>query len=208
MSNENTSKGINWGGVLIGAVLAVGGFWFSHNTPEAVKGIQESLEHQGIPLDLGKTISTIGMFLVLFPVLDFFYFRPLKDAIDERTNTLDRTFGEAEELRAEMTAMRSDYEKRLVQTEADARQQIQSEIKKAQDLRASLEAEARQRADEYLARAQQEIDTEKNRVITDLRSHVIDLTLGATSKILGENMDSERNRKLIDEFIDKVEVPS
>lgn len=207
MSNEPAKQGINWVGVIVGAALAVGGFWFSKNTPEAIKGIQESLEHQGIPLDLGKTISTIGMFLALFPILRFFYIQPLDDAITERTSNLERTFTEAEDLRSEMAQMRSDYEKRLTDTEAAAREQIRSEIAKAQELRAQLEADARSRADEYLKKAQEEIDMEKNRVMTELRIHVVDLTLGATEKILGENMDNDRNRRLVQEFVDKIEVP-
>lgn len=207
MSNEPAKQGINWVGIIIGAVLAVGGFWFSRNTPEAIKGIQESLEHQGIPLDLGKTISTIGMFLALFPILRFFYIQPLDDAITERTSNLERTFAEAEDLRAEMTQMRGDYERRLAETEAAAREQIRAEINKAQELRAQLEADARARADEYLKRAQEDIDMEKNRVLTDLRLYVVDLTLGATEKILGESVDDARNRRLIEEFVEKIEVP-
>lgn len=207
MSNEPAKQGINWAGIVVGAVLAVGGFWFSRNTPEAIKGVQESLEHQGIPLDLGKTISTIGMFLALFPILRFFYIQPLDDAITERTTNLERTFAEAEDLRSEMTQMRGDYERRLVETEAAAREQIRAEINKAQELRAQLEADARSRADEYLKRAQEEIDMEKNHVLTDLRLYVVDLTLGATEKILGENVDDARNRRLIEEFVEKIEVP-
>lgn len=208
MSNEPAQKGINWVGVIIGVVLAVGGFYFSKNPPEAIATLKETLEHQGIPLDLGKTISTIGMFLALFPILNFFYIRPLDEAIHERTSTLERTFAEAEELRAEMTEMRKSYEARLAETEAAAREQIRAEINKAQELRSQLEAEARQRADEYLKKAQEEIDMEKQRVLTDLRLHVVDLTLSATEKILGENVDSERNRKLVQEFVDKLEVPA
>lgn len=208
MSNEPTQKGINWIGVIVGVALAVGGFYFSKHPPEAIGSMQETLMHQGIPLDLGKTISTIGMFLALFPILNFFYIKPLDDAIYERTSGLERTFSEAEDLRSEMATMKGDYERRLTDTEAAAREQIRAEINKAQELRAQLEADARARADDYLKKAQEEIDMEKNRVMTDLRLHVVDLTLGATEKILGENVDSERNRKLVQEFVDKLEVPA
>lgn len=208
MSNETKSSGSMLPGLLVGAVLMVAGGWMAMNhQPEALYNLTKSLEEQGIPLDLGKTVSVIGVFLILFPVIKSFFLNPLSDAIHERTALLESTFTEAETLRSDMTAMRSDYERRLADSEASAREQIQAEIKKAQDLRTQLMAEAAAQKEEMVRKASEEIEAEKNRVLNDLRLHVVDLTLGATAKILGENVDDARNRRLIDEFIDKVEVP-
>ncbi len=161
----------------------------------------------GLELNLSHTMAMVGMMLILFPVIKTFYVQPLSDAIHERTTNLERTFTEAEQLRSEMTKMKSDYEARLVATEAQAREQIQSQIKEAQQLRSDLMAEAASKADELLRKAQEEIIAERSRVITGLRVHVVDLALGATEKILGENVGDARNRKLIEEFVEKIEVP-
>jgi F-type H+-transporting ATPase subunit b len=189
--------------VVFGLIFAIGGYWLSVNWhPEFIAKLNE----QGIPLDLGKTVSMIGMFLFLFPLLNFFYFKPLGGAIHDRTSELERTFSEAEELRAEMTQMRSDYEKRMAAKEAEAREQIQASIKEAQQLRQTLMTEATAKADELVKRANQEIESEKLRVMSDLRLEVVNLTLAATEKLLGENIDAEKNRRLVHEFIDKIEV--
>lgn len=161
----------------------------------------------GLGLDLSKTIVNVGLFLVFIQIINVYFYAPLKEAMDERHNELESTFTDAENLRTQMTSMKSDYEQRLAKTEADAREQIQGEIKKAQELRAQLEADARNQAEDYKRKAIAEIDNEKNRVIADLRLHVVNLSLGATERILGENVDTDRNRKLVDEFIDKLEVP-
>lgn len=167
----------------------------------------ESLESQGIPLHPFKTLAVIGAFLFLFPVIKSFFIQPLNDAIQARNSELENTFTEAESLRNEMTQMKGDYEKRLVATEASAREQIQSEIKKAQELRAQLEADARGQAEDYKRKAIEEVDQEKHRVLSDLRLHVVNLSLGATERILGESVDTDRNRKLVQEFVDNAEVP-
>ena|SRR5579862_3981949 len=205
MSNNTNSgsKATLWLGVIVGAAMAVGGYWVSVNVhPDFIT----KLNDQGIPLDLGKTVASIGMFLVLFPILKFFYFNPLGEAIHERTSTLERTFSEAEELRAEMTQMRTDYERRMAAKEAEAREQIQAQIKEAQQLRQTLMGEAAAKADELLKQATQEIEAEKTRVMNELRLEVVNLTLSATEKLLGENVDSAKNRRLVEEFIDKIEV--
>lgn len=191
--------------VVVGAIIMVAGAWFSSTQHLA---FQEKLAEQGIPLDLGKTISTIGVFILLFPVIDFFFFTPLREAIYNRTTELENTFTEAENLRNEMTKMRSDYDKRLAETEASAREQIQAQIKEAQALRTRLEAEAASRADELRKRAHEEIEADRTKVMTELRVEVVNLTLAATEKLLGENMDTDKNRKLVEDFVNKVEVAS
>jgi len=188
---------------ILGLGLMAGGYYISK---EVHIGFLEDLAKQGIPLDLGKTISAIGVFLIVLPLLRLFYFNPLGDAITNRTSELENTFSEAESLRQEMQKMKSDYEQRLNATEARAREEIQAQIREAQNMRQSLMAEASAKADEFLKKAQEEIAMEKERVLVDLRLGVVDMTLQATERILGENVDDAKNRKLIQEFIDTAEV--
>ena len=196
---------------VIGIVMMAGGWYISKNMETISPSFYEmlhKLEEQGVPFDPGKTISAMGVFFILFPVIRTFYFNPLNEAIDERTNTLDQTFAEAEALRTEMTTMKGDYEKRLAATEASAREQIQAQIKEAQTLRDTLKAEATGQAEEYKKRAIAEIDAEKSKVITELRVRVVNLSLQAAEKVLGESVDNDKNRRLVEEFIDQVEVPA
>lgn len=202
---KKSSAGATWGMVLAGIVLMVGGMYVS---TEVTHGNIKSLEEMGIPLDPGKTLAVIGVFLILFKLINNFYLAPLSEAITTRNSDLESTFTEAESLRSQMDTMKSDYEKRLVQTEAEAREKIQSQIKEAQELRKTLMAEASAKADEMVKRAQDEIGAERDRALAGVRIHVANLTMLATEKVLNENMDNERNRKLIDEFLDKVEVPT
>jgi F-type H+-transporting ATPase subunit b len=194
-----------WPGIAVGVVLMLVGAYLSFN--EIALPGQGAIRGLGIPADLGMTIATIGVFLVLFPVIKFFFVQPLDDAITDRTQSLESTFSEAENLRNEMQAMRTEYEQRIAATESNARDQIQSQIREAQNLRAQLMSEASARADEMVSRAHQEIEAEKVKAIAELRLQVVDLTLTAAERILGENMDNDRNRRLVNDFIDKVEVP-
>jgi len=162
----------------------------------------------GLQLDLGKTITNIGVFLVFIPVINMYFYVPLKEAMDERNHELESTFTEAEQLRTQMQTLKADYEARLIKTEAEAREQIQNQIKEAQSLRQALMSEATERADILVQQAQLEIEQEKKNAILVIRTHVVDLTLAAAEKVIGENMDSDKNRRLVSEFIETVEVAS
>ena len=187
---------------IIGAVLMVGGTYFSLKVTNPLHGLAE----MGIPIDLGSTIATVGVLLIVFPLIKMFFTDPLSQAIGERNSNLEQTFSEAESLRAEMTKMRSDYEGRLVAAEASAREHIEAQIKEAQKLRQTLMNEAAGRADAMIEKAQQEIAAERERILTGLRTQVVELSLVAAERIVGENMDTDRNRKLVNEFVNGLEV--
>lgn len=193
-----------WFKLTLGLILMLVGMYGSNQH----WGTLAIIEEKGIPLDLMKTVAVIGVFMILFPVMNYFYLAPLAESINNRTKSLEDTFSEAESLRADMESMKADYTAQLAETEASAREQIQGEIKKAQDLRKQLETDAAANADALLKKAQAEIAAERDRALLDLRVHVATLSLLATEMILEENMDNERNRKLIDDFVDQVEVPN
>lgn len=178
-------------------------------TPEFLKpiqGVMKSLKDAGLPIDPFKSLAVIGVLLILFPVVNLFFIAPLAEAINARNSELERTFSEAETLRTEMTAMKSDFEKRLAEADSKAREQIQAQVREAQELRKTLMAEASAKSEEMVRKAQEEIAAEKTRALTEIRVQVATLSLAATEKILAENMDSDRNRRLVDEFLAKAEV--
>ena len=162
----------------------------------------------GLQLDLAKTVTNIGIFLVFIPVINLYFYAPLKEAMDARNSELEATFFEAEQLRTQMQTLKADFETRIAATEADARLQIQSQIKEAQNLRQQLMSEATERADSMVRQAQLEIDQEKAHAIATIRTHVVDLALAAAEKVIGENMDTDKNRRLVAEFVETVEVAS
>jgi F-type H+-transporting ATPase subunit b len=181
--------------IVAGATIVKGGFFDQSPIP-------------GIDFQWGRSVVMIGFVILLFPVLKTFFVTPLADAINARNAGLEKTFTEAEELRANMTKLRTDYEQRLAATEASAREQIQAQIREAQNLRQTLMSEATEKADALLEQARTQIEQEKTKALLEIRTTVVDLTLAATEKVIGANLDDARSRKLVDEFISGMEVAS
>jgi F-type H+-transporting ATPase subunit b len=205
-TENKPSSGMTVVSIVFGLILMVGGMYVA-KMDDVIK-FQKGLAEQGIPLEPGKTVASIGVFLILFKVIESFFIVPLRDAINARNGELEATFSEVESLRSEMNTMKSDYEKRIVETEADARDKIQSQIKEAQDLRSTLVAEANAAKDSMMAKAQEELAAEKEKIMNSLRVEVVNMTLAATEKLVGKSVDSDTNRKLVADFIEKAEVPS
>jgi len=160
----------------------------------------------GIELNFGKTVANVGVFLIFIQVINSFFYKPLADAVNQRNSELESTFSKAEQLKSEMQKMKSDYEVQLAEAEASAREQIQASVKEAQVLRLQLMTEASEKAEQLLRQAQEEIAVHRERMISELRLRVIDLTLSATEKVIAKNVDNEVNRKLVQELVNTLEA--
>lgn len=202
MSEQKSSLGNPVVNFVVGPILMVAGMYVSKNTAQ----LQERATQMGLPLDPGKTLAIVGVFLILFPVINLFFVKPLQDAIGNRTRELESTFGEAENLRSEMATLKTEYEQRITATEADARSQIQAQIAEAQELKKKLTADAVATTEDMKRQAAIDIEANKKQVMGQLRVHVANLSFQATEKIMKENLDSDRNRKLIDDFLATAEV--
>jgi F-type H+-transporting ATPase subunit b len=71
----------------------------------------------------------------------------------------------------------------------------------AQESRDRDIAATRDELERMRVRAAAEIDAEKQRAVADLRAEVADLALAAASKVVGESMTNDRQRRLVDDFL-------
>jgi len=145
-------------------------------------------------------VNIVGFLLLLF-VLRRMVFTPIGKVLAERQQDVNSAYEQLESDRRRMEAMRTDYEQRLASIEAEAREKIQGAIKDAQAARDQIVGEAQERSREMIQRAEAEAVREREQAMITLRQQVVDLALGATSRVIGEGLDETRQRRLIDDFI-------
>ena len=61
-----------------------------------------------------------------------------------------------------------------------------------------------QEAQATVLRAQEEIRVERDRVFYELRAQVGEIAVELAGRVVGESLDPERARRLIDDYIDEV----
>jgi F-type H+-transporting ATPase subunit b len=163
-------------------------------------------------MDLGKLLSELNIvpqaflfnlagFLLLLYIANVMVFKPINQVVEERQQDVRITYDKLEAEQRQMQELKTEYEQRLAAIEAEAREKIQSAIKEAQTMRDQIVSEANTRAREMVTRAELEVEREKQQAMVAIREQVVDLALGATTKIIGEGLDEARQRKLISEFI-------
>ena len=65
-------------------------------------------------------------------------------------------------------------------------------------------ASAEEKAESLLANAKEQINIEKENAINDIRDIAIDLSIDIASKVIERNIDSEENRRLVEEAMNNI----
>jgi F-type H+-transporting ATPase subunit b len=143
-------------------------------------------------------------FVLLWIILARYLFRPILALLNAREEEIKLSYENAETERAKAEEFREEYEKRLAGIEAEARARIQSAVREAEAARDQIVSEARGRSEDILRRGAEELAREREKTLAQIRTEVVDISLAAAGKIIGESMDDQKHRKLVNEFVDKI----
>ena len=160
-------------------------------------------EHASGPLTVegGLMFWTIVVFLILLAVLKRFAWPAVLGAVEAREKALEEQLAEAERNRAESAALLEEH-KKLIATARTQAHAVLAESKALADKERAVALEkTRQEQEELLARARRDIQSERDRAITELRREAVDLSLAAASKLIGERLDSSTDRKLVLDYL-------
>jgi F-type H+-transporting ATPase subunit b len=148
--------------------------------------------------------AEITGFILLWIVLAKFLFKPVMGLIKNREQDIKNTYDTAAAEQAKAEEFRADYERRLAGIEAEARAKIQSALKEAEEAKNQILADAKGRSEEILRRGQEDLAREREKTLVQIREEVVDLSVAAAGKIIGETLDDQKHRRLVNDFIDRI----
>jgi F-type H+-transporting ATPase subunit b len=121
--------------------------------------------------------------------------------LTDRRDRIEQGLKDAEQARSD----RENAEAERVATLADARKEANEILtraqKVAQETRDADIAATREELERMRQRATGDIEAEKQRAIAELRGEVADLALAAASRVVGESLTDDRQRRLVREFL-------
>ena len=139
--------------------------------------------------------------LILYLVVNRFLFKKLGAFMDDRSKSISAGIeeGEAAKREAEAFAAHQEEERADMQRE---RVKIIDDAK----LKAGVEYDriiqkAKSDSERFMNEARAEIERERADMAREVRREAAALAVAAASKIIKADMDSDKNRRLVDEFI-------
>ena len=156
---------------------------------------------------LGINISTLAAqlvnFGVLFLLLYLVAYKPLMRMLDQRSNRVKESMENAEKIKQQAARAEEEVVKRIEEASKEGQKIIDKSMKLGEEAKHQAQKEAEEKAHTLIAEASAEIKNERDKAIDDLRKEVADLAIMAAGKVVGQTMDKETNRKLIDQVLEQ-----
>jgi F-type H+-transporting ATPase subunit b len=154
---------------------------------------------------LGLMIWTLIAFGLTLWVLSRAALPRIGEALEKRAKAIGDSIDVAERQRRESDELLAEYRGRL----AEAREQADEIMARARKAAETAEAEAtvagRERREELVAAAKRDIEAETRRSLEQIRREVADLTVLATEKVTRKSLTPEDQRRLVEEALSEVD---
>jgi F-type H+-transporting ATPase subunit b len=167
-------------------------------------GLLAASDKQNLYPHAPELIAGAVAFAILFFFMGKWVLPRIGTLLDERREKIQGEMEKAEASRVEADAELARYREQLANAREESNRIIEEARRTADQLRVDLQTKAEQEADATVARAQEEIRAERDRVFQELRSQVADIAVVLAGKVVGAELDRASHERLIDEYIDQI----
>ena len=149
-------------------------------------------------------LAQILNFAVLALLLRALLYRPITKMLDERQAKIEKGLEDARA--AETARANAEAERQSVLDAARAEaQKLRAEAnQQAEQAAAKIRADAQAEAVKIKADALGGLSAERDKMLSELRGQIAALAIAASSKLIGESLDRQRQESLIADFFAKV----
>jgi len=144
-------------------------------------------------------------FLVVVWLMKKFAWKPLLNMMDERRQKIVDEFQKIDDDRAEVEQIKSDYEGKLKNIDAERRQKITEAVNEGNKIASDIKLKAQEQARDIINRTNEQLERDVAKAKVQLKEEMVTITLTAAEKILREKLDEKKERELIGKFIDNIE---
>lgn len=153
-----------------------------------------------------QVITQIAAFLLFVWILRRYAWGPLTAMIDSRRQAIEEQFRRIETLRGEAERLEKEYAERLRDIDAEARRHVQEAVAEGRRVRDEIIERARQESEELREKQERLLELEVAKARISLRDDIVKMAIAATERLLRENLDRDRQRRLVQQFLDEVQT--
>ena len=155
----------------------------------------------------GLIIWTLIIFGILLFILAKTAWPAILKQVEEREAKIRQQLDEAAKANAEAQRLLAEYQGQLAQARTEAQELLAQGRQAGDKVREELVAKGRAEQEELLERARREIAMERDRALADLRREAVELSIAAASKVIERNLDTEADRKLVQDYLNNLQSP-
>ncbi len=152
----------------------------------------------------GLIIWTLISFFILLVLLKKVAFPPILQGMKKREETIKQQLEEAQKTKKDAEHLLEDYKRQLAEARSEAQKIINEGKSLGENMRKEIVQKAQEESNQIVKRAQEEIELQKQKAILELQEKIADLSIMAATKIINKSLNTEDNRRLVEEYVSKV----
>ena len=152
-------------------------------------------------INLPLLVVFIINFIVLFVLLRIFLYKPVLKMLDERAKRTKDAMELAEATKKEFEQAKAEVQKQIEKGRQEAQAILTQAMQVGERLKEESRQEAQKQAQAIVDRTRAELETERDKIVGDLRREFVDISISAAEKVIKETLDKEKHRKLIEETL-------
>jgi F-type H+-transporting ATPase subunit b len=155
--------------------------------------------------DIGLMIWTLVVFVISMFVLSKLAWPRIAEALDKRQQAIEDSIDTAERTRTEAAKLLEEYRERLAEARNQADEIVARARKTAENNESEAIAEAKRKREEMMAQTRRDIQQETRRAIQEIRNEVADLTVLATEKVTRKTLTTDDQKRLVEEALSELD---
>lgn len=157
-----------------------------------------------LSVEPGLMIWTILIFIILVLILKKYAWKPLLKSLHDREQGIKDSVEKAENMKLDALKILEENKKLLAKADEESRKILNESKQLAEKVRAELMGKAQEDAQKVIKQALAEIEREKISALNELKDEIASLAVGAAGRIIDENLDENKQKKIIDDFINQI----
>lgn len=174
----------------------------------AAEGAEGGGIFEGLGINLVQILAQIVNFLLIMYFLTGMVIRPILRNLDARRKRIDESLENARLADERLGNVEKDYQAKLNEATAEAQKLRADTLAGTQQEIQRIRAEAASEAEKLRAQARVDAAAERNQILADSRNQIVALVMAATNKLVGDSLDANRQKALINDFFAKVPAAS
>jgi len=159
-----------------------------------------------LDINIYLIIGQIITFLIGLAVLWRVAYKPIAGIFKQRADKISGDLDAAEKARQDVERIKSDYEAQMARLADETQKMMNKAVKDAQSIRDEIVNGAKDQGQAIIARAAEQIEFEKEKAVRELRRQVLEISLLVAEKTIGETINEDLQRRLVDQLFSQVEV--
>ena len=187
------------------AVLASGALALA--TPGVARADESAVGPDILIPKMAEFIPALIAFLVIWVVLAKLVWPQVLAMMEKRQQKIQDDLDAAERSKVQAAEEARSYEAKILDAHHEADAIVAKAKKEAEEVRSAVLAKAQREAADIIAKAHGAVDSERHKAMIELSSSVVDLSVEIASKIIGNDLSVEEQRRLAEKYLAEVSTP-